>query len=82
MFFPLKVANYINGGHYNPHHDYVLKDKDPTHLIYKNDGVFVGDRIATFMFYVSILHMCRRRVFPPENFYIRTLDLQVFPQEH
>ena len=27
-----KVANYINGGHYAPHHDYVMKEKDPGHV--------------------------------------------------
>ena len=31
LFF-LKVANYINGGHYAPHHDYVMKEKDPGHV--------------------------------------------------
>ena len=30
--FYTQVANYINGGHYNPHHDYVMKDKDPNHV--------------------------------------------------
>ncbi len=28
----LQVANYLNGGHYNPHHDYVMKDREPTHV--------------------------------------------------
>ena len=28
----LQVANYINGGHYSPHHDYVLKEKDPDNV--------------------------------------------------
>ena len=28
----LQVANYINGGHYNNHHDYVMKEKDPNHV--------------------------------------------------
>ncbi len=27
-----KVANYLNGGHYNPHHDYVMKDREPDHV--------------------------------------------------
>ena len=27
-----KVANYMNGGHYSPHFDYVMKDKDPDHV--------------------------------------------------
>ena len=28
----LQVANYINGGHYNPHHDYVMKERQPDHV--------------------------------------------------
>ena len=28
----LQVANYMNGGHYNPHSDYVMKEKDPQHV--------------------------------------------------
>ena len=28
----LQVANYMNGGHYNPHHDYVMKEKNPEHV--------------------------------------------------
>ncbi len=28
----LQVANYLNGGHYNPHHDYVMKDREPEHV--------------------------------------------------
>ena len=27
-----QIANYINGGHYSPHHDYVMKEKDPNHV--------------------------------------------------
>ena len=27
-----QVANYMNGGHYNPHHDYVMKEKNPAHV--------------------------------------------------
>ena len=32
VYFNSQVANYINGGHYNPHHDYVFKEKDPNHV--------------------------------------------------
>ena len=32
FFVSFKVANYINGGHYAPHHDYVMKEKDPGHV--------------------------------------------------
>ena len=27
-----QVANYVNGGHYNPHHDYVMKEREPDHV--------------------------------------------------
>ena len=33
----LQVANYMNGGHYNPHHDYVMKEKNPEHVSYDSD---------------------------------------------
>ena len=26
------MANYVNGGHYNPHHDYVMKEREPDHV--------------------------------------------------
>jgi len=60
----LQVANYINGGHYSPHHDYVLKDKDPQHLILKADGLYIGDRVATWMFYLNDVGSGGRTVFP------------------
>lgn len=31
-----KVANYMNGGHYNPHHDYVMREKAPDHVSCNN----------------------------------------------
>ena len=33
----LQVANYMNGGHYNPHHDYVMKEKNPEHVSFEFD---------------------------------------------
>merc|ERR1719483_359591 len=61
----LQVANYMNGGHYNPHHDYVMKEKDPNHLIYLPDqNLYVGDIVATFMFYMSEVAGGGRTVFP------------------
>jgi len=60
----LQVANYINGGHYSPHHDYVHKEKDPTHMIFKQDGLYIGDRIATWMFYLNDVPSGGRTVFP------------------
>lgn len=56
LFISLKVANYVNGGHYNPHHDYVMKEQDPNHMIQlPHKGMYIGDRIATWMFYVSFM---------------------------
>lgn len=60
----LQVANYINGGHYAPHHDYVMKEKDPGHMITRRDGLFIGDRIATWMFYLNEVKAGGRTVFP------------------
>jgi len=63
----LQIANYINGGHYSPHHDYVMKEKDPNHLIYldeKKKEFFIGDRIATLMFYINKVPAGGRTVFP------------------
>ncbi|KAK4307443.1 hypothetical protein Pmani_020792, partial [Petrolisthes manimaculis] len=51
----MQVANYGIGGHYNPHHDYLLVDKtedELQHNIHPRELV-MGDRIATFMFYLS-----------------------------
>ena len=31
----LQVANYMNGGHYNPHTDYVMREKVPDHVSYR-----------------------------------------------
>lgn len=60
----LQVANYINGGHYSPHHDYVHKEKEPGHMIFKSDGLYIGDRVATFMFYLNDVASGGRTVFP------------------
>ena len=35
MYCMLQVANYMNGGHYNPHTDYVMREKVPDHVRYK-----------------------------------------------
>ena len=35
-----QVANYMNGGHYNPHHDYVMKEKAPDHVSSQSDNCF------------------------------------------
>ena len=36
----LQVANYMNGGHYNPHTDYVMREKVPDHVRYSSDMTF------------------------------------------
>ena len=35
MYYMLQVANYMNGGHYNPHTDYVMREKVPDHVRHK-----------------------------------------------
>jgi len=61
----LQVANYMNGGHYSPHFDYVMKEKSPDHMIYlPGDNLYIGDRLATWMFYLSEVGEGGRTVFP------------------
>jgi len=61
----LQVANYMNGGHYNPHTDYVMREKVPDHMIYLPEkNLYIGDRIATWMFYLSDVPEGGRTVFP------------------
>ncbi|XP_069947491.1 prolyl 4-hydroxylase subunit alpha-2-like isoform X2 [Cherax quadricarinatus] len=62
----LQVANYGVGGHYNPHHDYLLVDKTEKELLYNIHPreLVMGDRIATFMFYLSEVRRGGATVFP------------------
>eukprot|EP00096_Caligus_rogercresseyi_P014378 TRINITY_DN6888_c0_g1_i4.p1 TRINITY_DN6888_c0_g1~~TRINITY_DN6888_c0_g1_i4.p1 ORF type:complete len:543 (-),score=113.79 TRINITY_DN6888_c0_g1_i4:996-2501(-) len=62
----LQIATYINGGHYQPHHDYVHKGTQPDKMIYGNTGsdYFIGDRIATWMVYMNEVTSGGRTVFP------------------
>ncbi|XP_023346532.1 prolyl 4-hydroxylase subunit alpha-2 [Eurytemora carolleeae] len=61
----LQVANYMNGGHYSPHFDYVMKDKAPDHMIYlPYSNQYIGDRLATWMFYLNEVGEGGRTVFP------------------
>jgi len=48
----LQVVNYGIGGHYEPHFDYVeVEYRNPGAVFY--DGLDWGNRIATWLFYVS-----------------------------
>jgi len=48
----LQVANYINGGHYSPHHDYVMKEKYPDHVcVFVANFVNVSDLVIHLIFY-------------------------------
>merc|ERR1712013_780814 len=63
--FMTSFSNYMNGGHYNPHHDYVMREKVPDHMIFLPDkNLFIGDRVATWMFYMSDVEEGGRTVFP------------------
>lgn len=66
----LQVLNYGIGGLYNPHHDVLYKNnpehewpKDP---VYADQGP-AGDRIATWMFYLSDVIAGGRTAFPDAN---------------
>jgi len=50
----LQVANYGIGGHYLPHHDYLMREKSDQELeSMPMREILMGDRIATFMFYLN-----------------------------
>ncbi|XP_065573284.1 prolyl 4-hydroxylase subunit alpha-1-like isoform X3 [Artemia franciscana] len=49
-----QVANYGLGGHYSPHTDFLITGKSAAEFKNMNQEFLVlGDRIATFMFYLS-----------------------------
>ena len=55
-----QVANYMNGGHYNPHHDYVMKEKAPDHVSSQSQSddccfVFVIVQLIYFSIFGDIL---------------------------
>ncbi|XP_069179406.1 prolyl 4-hydroxylase subunit alpha-1 isoform X2 [Procambarus clarkii] len=62
----LQVSNYGVGGHYNPHHDYLLADKTEKELLHNIHPreLVMGDRIATFMFYLSDVNRGGATAFP------------------
>ena len=51
----VQVANYGMGGHYVPHYDIFIVNKPPEmrHQV-EPIQLYMGDRIATLMFYVSM----------------------------
>lgn len=52
----VQIANYGMGGHYVPHYDYLIKDKPQEQRWNVSEKeLFAGDRMATFMIYVSSL---------------------------
>ncbi|XP_046647216.1 prolyl 4-hydroxylase subunit alpha-2-like [Daphnia pulicaria] len=63
----LQVANYGIGGHYSPHHDYLMKDKADFEAKKKymhHRELQAGDRIATFMFYLNDVERGGSTAFP------------------
>ncbi|GFS77129.1 prolyl 4-hydroxylase subunit alpha-2 [Nephila pilipes] len=61
----VQIANYGMGGHYTPHHDYLLVDKDPEEMKYVHPKELdAGDRTATLMFYLSDVTRGGATVFP------------------
>ncbi|EFX74258.1 hypothetical protein DAPPUDRAFT_22132, partial [Daphnia pulex] len=59
----LQVANYGIGGHYSPHHDYLMKDKADFEYMHHRE-LQAGDRIATFMFYLNDVERGGSTAFP------------------
>jgi len=55
----LQVVNYGLGGHYEPHYDFARRDEKDA---FKSLGT--GNRIATFMFYMSDVEAGGATVFP------------------
>ncbi|KAL4240088.1 Prolyl 4-hydroxylase subunit alpha-1 [Mactra antiquata] len=64
----LQIANYGIGGQYEPHFDFARR-REPTAF-----EMEVGNRIATFMFYISDVPAGGATVFP-------YLGLKIFPQK-
>ncbi|XP_057374183.1 prolyl 4-hydroxylase subunit alpha-1-like isoform X2 [Daphnia carinata] len=61
----LQVANYGIGGHYAPHHDYLMKGKADFELgQMPPQERAMGDRISTFMFYLNDVERGGSTAFP------------------
>lgn len=61
----VQIANYGMGGHYTPHYDYLLVDKNEEELKFVHEKELdSGDRTATLMFYLSDVQRGGATVFP------------------
>ena len=61
----LQVANYMNGGHYNPHHDYVMKEKNPEHVSCECD--LINLIFPTLIEVASYLQSIAQLIYLPES---------------
>ena len=62
----LQVANYMNGGHYNPHHDYVMKEKNPEHVSCDSDQ-FDIPQSPPLIVVASYLQSIAQLIYLPES---------------
>merc|ERR1711973_151853 len=65
----LQVSNYGIGGHYEPHFDFARKEESRAFA-----SLGTGNRIATWLFYVSDVDLGGATVFP-------SLDLTLWPSK-
>lgn len=65
----LQVVNYGLGGHYEPHYDFARRDEKDAF-----QGLGTGNRIATFLFYMSDVEAGGATVFP-------SLNLSLWPRK-
>ncbi|XP_078601668.1 prolyl 4-hydroxylase subunit alpha-3-like isoform X1 [Branchiostoma floridae x Branchiostoma japonicum] len=80
-----QVVNYGLGGLYETHHDY-LKLQEPTVLCYSQDNQTVkmttGERIVTFLFYLSDVEAGGATVFPNVNLAVPAIKSQTSGYAH
>lgn len=72
-----QVVNYGIGGHYVPHHDFLQMKTPSGHIPLNENNEFEnksGDRIATFMFYLTDVEAGGATVFP-------IIGVSIFPQK-
>ena len=65
----LQVSNYGMGGHYEPHFDFARREESKAFA-----SLGTGNRIATWLFYVSDVDLGGATVFP-------SLDLTLWPKK-